>query len=104
MKSSSGRRPSPEFKFPALGANFRGTAPVFVESGFVPLVVCNPADFTDVIEVPSGVLGRTEGSIAIDLVEPGQSPRPIPGSDIVMRREFQEVTPWLVVSILQNRP
>jgi hypothetical protein len=36
--------------------------------------ICNPANFSDVIEVPPSVLGPRDGFVAVDLIEPGCKP------------------------------
>ena len=38
--------------------------------------ICDPADFTGTVEVPSGILGLTKGNVIVDLVEPGREPLP----------------------------
>ena len=38
--------------------------------------ICDPADFTGTVEVPSGILGLIKGNVIVDLVEPGREPLP----------------------------
>ena len=58
---------------------FRGTVQLGNYMGHDPLKegkICDPADFTGTVEVPSGILGLTKGNVIVDLVEPGREPLP----------------------------
>jgi hypothetical protein len=94
------------YKRQPLTASFQGTEHLGAESGFAPHgvgAICDPADFTGVVEVPFGVLGVVAGSISVDLVEPGKATTWIPWSQVVMRKVFRETAPWLVVTIRRSR-
>jgi hypothetical protein len=103
---SFGRVAIRSYKRQPLTGSFRGTEHLGAESGFAPRglgAICDPADFTGVVEIPSGVLGVAAGSISVDLVEPGEATTSIPWSQVVMRKVFREATPWLVVTIRRGR-
>jgi hypothetical protein len=58
---------------PLTGA-FRGTEHVGAYAGHGPKTVgaiCDPAAFSDVLEMPPGGLGPRDGAVMLDLVEPG---------------------------------
>src|SRR5437867_11076612 len=89
-----------------LTPSFEGTEHLGAHSGFAPRgrgAICDPTDFTGLVEVPSGVLGLVAGSITVDLVEPGKATTWIPCSQVVMRKVFRETVPWLVVTIRRSR-
>jgi len=97
---------SPYERQPLTGA-FRGTEHLGTQSGYAPRgvgAICDPADFSGILEVPSGVLGAVAGSIAVDLVEPGKATTWLPWSRVVMRKVFREATPWVVVTIRRSLP
>jgi hypothetical protein len=60
--------------------------------------ICNPANFSDVIEVPPGVLGPRDGFVAVDLIEPGCKPLEL-FNPVSHTRVFKESTPWIVVRV-----
>ena len=98
---SYGRRMISSRRQPPTG-NFRGTEHLGTDSGFVPRgvgAICEVSDFVGVIEVPIGVLGLASGSVSVDLVEPGETPLPVPWTRIVLQEVFREVVPWLIVTI-----
>jgi hypothetical protein len=89
---------------PLTGA-FRGVEHMGTSAGFAPRgvgAVCDPLDFSGVVEVPAGVLGPVAGSIAVDLVEPGREPTPIPWTRIVAQKVFTEADPWIAVRVLRS--
>jgi hypothetical protein len=63
--------------------------------------VCDPAAFTGVVEVPTGVLGPKHGTVVVDLVEPGCEPLRWPGT-IVMSQVFRDSVPWVVIRIVSS--
>jgi len=85
---------------------FRGTEPIEVTGGYGPKkvgAVCNPNDFTGVIEIPPRILGPRHGGISTDLVEPGCNPVSHGETwKIVERMIFKEVSPWLVISVMSS--
>jgi hypothetical protein len=65
--------------------------------------VCDPSAFTEVIEVPPGVLGPKHGGVTVDLVEPDQDPTmALPGREIVIRETFKHATPWVVITVWKD--
>jgi hypothetical protein len=87
-------------KLQPLMGTFRGTEHLGGNAGHGPKhvgAICNPADFTAVVEVASGVLGPGDGSVVVDLVEPGCEP--IPSSNVVQREVFRDTVPWVVIRV-----
>ncbi len=81
--------------------NFQGNQPLFTFSGYSPKrigAVCDPTDFSDVIEEP-GVLGPHNGQITIDLVEPNTEPPSIPWVQVVRRKTYRDSSPWVVITV-----
>jgi hypothetical protein len=64
--------------------------------------ICDPAEFSPIVEVPYGVLGPTKGNVIIDLVEPGCDPLPAL-YHVLQRRIFKDFVPWLVIRV-EDRP
>src|SRR5262245_4763111 len=57
-----------------LTPGFRGSEHLGSYAGHAPKtlgILCDPAEFTDVLEIPPGTLAPTRGTITVDLVEPG---------------------------------
>jgi hypothetical protein len=63
--------------------------------------ICDPAAFTGIVEVPLGVLGPRDGSVFIDLVEPGREPLTWYGP-IVLSRVFRDFVPWVVFRVFKG--
>jgi hypothetical protein len=61
--------------------------------------VCNPANFSDVLEVPSGILGPHDGFVAVDLIEPGCEPKEELGQPVLLTRTYEDSIPWIVVRV-----
>lgn len=105
---SWGQKVLPPQKRQPLRGRFRGCEPLLQYAGFTPKAVgavCDPTAFTGVVEIPSGILGPKDGSIAVDLVEPGAKPLDYStGAEIVSQRVFHEVTPNIVITILVQSP
>jgi hypothetical protein len=51
--------------------------------------ICDPADFSGVVEVAPGVLGPRQGSVVVDLVEPNCNPLDWPGK-VVQTKVFRD--------------
>jgi len=103
---SSGRKMIVRQRQPLTG-QFRGTESLMGDSGFRPKAVgaiCEPAKFTDVITVPTGVL-EANGAVIVDLVAPGSPPTDLSFAyDIVDQKTFVHTTPNVVITILCLRP
>lgn len=86
-----------------LRGSFRGTENLGVYScGHGPNTVgaiCDATAFSGVVEVTPGVLGPMDGLVVVDLVEPGCDPMNLPGPQIVQRKVFRDVSPWVVIRI-----
>ena len=71
---SFGQSPWLRRKLQPLTDAFKGTENVGCFGADSPKSVgqlCDPADFSAVVEVPEGILGPSKGSVVVDLVEPG---------------------------------
>lgn len=80
-------------------ANFTGTAPpliLYIEPDHLD-ELCNPTEFSDVMEIPIDRLRNKETGLSIDLTAPGDQPN-IAGP-ILQRSEFKDTIPWIVVTL-----
>ena len=101
MKSHGHKFASPE-KHQPLTATFQGIEHLGVYAGHGPKsvgAICDPTAFSGVVEVQPGVLGPVHGWVAVDLVEPGYEPTELPGTQIVTRKVFCDIVPWLVITV-----
>jgi hypothetical protein len=99
MKSFGQKRLSK--KLQPLTGTFRGTEHLGANAGHGPKhvgAICNPADFTGVVQVAPGVLGPRDGDVVVDLVEPGCEPLSWP-KVVVQREVFRDTVPWIVIRI-----
>jgi len=60
--------------------------------------ICDPADFTGVLEVAPGILGPRDGMVVVDLVEPGHDPISWPFEEVA-RQTFKDALPWVVIRV-----
>ena len=89
-----------------LNAAFRGTENLGGHVGHGPKTVgaiCDPACFSDVLEIPSGILGPRDGEVVVDLVEPGKEPLDWPHKETA-RRIFKDTVPWIVIRVGTKPP
>ncbi len=89
---------------PLTGA-FRGNEGLGVYAGHGPKgvgAICNPLDFSGIVEVGPGVLGPREGTVVVDLVEPDCEPMDC-FNEVVQQQVFRDVVPWVVIRIC-SRP
>jgi hypothetical protein len=92
-------RISPRKRQP-LTSTFKGFEGVtnFYGHGKETGAVCDPKTFTGVVYVEPGILGPTDGSVAVDLVEPGYDLKPDPSAP--ERRMFRRgARPSVVITI-----
>jgi hypothetical protein len=85
-----------------LTGKFSGTQSLGVISGHGPKgvgAICDPADFTGVVEVAPGLLGPHNGAVTVDLVEPGCEPIASLSTKIVKREIFYDTVPQVVITI-----
>ncbi len=104
---SHGRKSLPPQKFQPLTGLFRGTVDLGIESGHAPKgvgAICDPAAFSGVVEVPSGVLGPRHGAVGVFLVEPGHEPPDYTwGYEVVIQTVFRDVSPHVVITVLRHK-
>jgi hypothetical protein len=84
-----------------LTGNFRGTEHLGAYGGYGPKTVgaiCDPSAFAGVVEVPSDILGPKDGTIVVDLVEPGHEPISWPFNERI-RQTFKDDVPWIVFRV-----
>jgi hypothetical protein len=87
-------------KLQPLTGTFRGTAHLGANGGHGPKrvgAICDPADFSGVVEVAPGVLGPRDGTVVVDLVEPGCEP--ITWWNVVQQEVFRDTVPWVVIRV-----
>src|SRR5262249_52514831 len=80
---------------------FKGCVPMGLFGGHDPKTIgatCNPANFSDVIEVLPGILGPRDGFVAVDLIEPGCKPLDL-FNPVAHTRVFKDSTPWIVIRV-----
>jgi len=86
-----------------VNGDFHGAVHLGYWKGYGPKTVgavCHPGDFSGVVEVAPNVLGPFQGSVAVDLVEPGTVPtQEIPYSRIITRETFRDFSPWVVITV-----
>jgi len=84
---------------------FRGVETLGSFYGFAPKTVgaqCDPSRFTGLLRLPPGILGPRNGGIAVDLVEPGNSPMGHYDGHVIRQEVFREVAPWLALTVFDN--
>jgi hypothetical protein len=89
-----------------LNSAFKGCEHIGVFAGHGPKTIgaiCNPANFSEVVEVPRGILGPRDGFVAVDLVEPGCAPLDLLGP-ITHEWAFKDSVPWIVVRVGKQPP
>jgi hypothetical protein len=91
-----------------LNSSFHGTEHIgiFAGHGKGAGAICDPKDFSAVIEIEPGILGPIHGTVAVDLVEPSCEPIDLMMSNHkeVARQEFRDVVPYLVIRVSAEQP
>ena len=86
-----------------LNETFKGTEHLGMFGGHGKSIgaICNPADFSGVVEVEPGVLGPRDGWVAVDLVEPNCEPMDLTtiNARIVKQAVFSHALPWVVIRV-----
>ena len=85
-----------------LTRHFQGTESLGIFGGHGPKsvgAVCDPNDFSGVVEVGRGVLGPKQGVVIVDLVEPGRDPVDQPRTKIITRQVFRDTVPSVVITL-----
>ena len=83
-----------------LRGTFRGAEHLGANMGHGPRhvgAICDPTDFSAVVEVGAGVLGPVHGAVVVDLVELGCEP--IPCDNVVQRHDFHDTVPSIVIRV-----
>jgi hypothetical protein len=65
--------------------------------------ICNPANFSEVIEIAPGILGPRDGYVAVDLVGPGCDPSEL-FNPVTHAQVFKDSIPWIVVRVGKQAP
>jgi hypothetical protein len=106
MKSHGRKSLTPQ-KLQPLNGPFRGTVDLGIEAGYSSKgvgAICDPAAFSGVVEVPSGVLGPRHGAVGVVLVEPGHAlPDYTWGYEVVTQTVFRDVSPQVVITVLRHK-
>jgi hypothetical protein len=67
------------------------------------MAICDPAAFTSVLRIPTGILEPMRGCVLVDLIEPVAAPaahhRSVPGLRIVKEETYRDSSPWVVIAI-----
>ena len=98
MKSFGHKHVSKKLQ-PLTGA-FKGTEHLGSQMGHGPKrvgAICDPADFSGVVEVAAGILGPRDGGVVVDLVEPNREPLDWP--NVVQKEVFRDTVPWIVIRV-----
>ena len=85
-----------------LTRDFKGAVTLGAFFGHGPKgvgAICNPTDFSGVVEVSSGVLGPRDGGVTVDLVEPGCEPPAFAWTKIVRRQIFSDTVPHIIITV-----
>jgi hypothetical protein len=87
-----------------LDGTFRGTEHLGGFGGHGPKsvgAVCDPKSFSGILEVPPGILGPRDGTVVVDLVEPGREPE-VPWANLVRQQTFRDADPWVVIRVAKS--
>ena len=86
-----------------LNGTLRGSEHLGTYFGYGPKsvgAICDPMAFAGVVEVSPDVWGPMDGWVAVDLAEPGTEPTmKILNSRIITRKQFTDLTPWVVITV-----
>lgn len=97
----------PPQKRQSLTGPFCGIVELGIQAGHAPKgvgAICDPAVFSGVVEVLSGVLGPKHGAVGVALVEPGHTPPDYTwGYEVVTQTVFRDVTPNVVITVLRQK-
>jgi len=89
---------------------FKGTEHLgsFMSFGTGAAPICNPANFTTVLEVAPDILESMHGCVLIDLVKPGVAPNQIHrenrGLRITHEETYRDCSPWVVIAVAAQTP
>ncbi len=102
MKSYDRKVLPPEKRQPLTGV-FRGSEDLGAFGGYAPKgvgAICEPADFSGIVEVAPGVLGPRDGTVKVDIVgSDHELPKDFPWTRIVVQQVFRDTVPWVVITV-----
>jgi hypothetical protein len=93
----------PAQKRQPLTGTFQGVEHLGAYKGHGPKhvgAICNPADFSGVVEVPPGVLGPIDGTVLVDLVAPNCEPESWPFGKLVQQKLFHDIAPGIMIRVI----
>jgi hypothetical protein len=92
--------PGPGFK----GSKQMLTTGLDLESIRAVKALCDPGQFTGVLEIPGGVLRQGGHTVSVDLTEANGCALAQPWSQIVIQRRFSEAIPEVLLTIWRHEP
>lgn len=94
------QKPDSDFK----GSETLITRPIATHEPRTFGVICDPAKFSEVMEMPSSILSskKYETYISIDLAEPHSPPILTALGEVVAQRAFSDAAPWIWVTVTNN--
>jgi hypothetical protein len=104
LKSHDQKMLTPQKRQPLTG-EFKGAEHLGMSFGHDPRsigAVCDPTDFSGIMEVRPGLVGPKEGGVAVDLVEPGSAPVDLSPVQVVQQEIFRDVAPWIVIRVVKQ--
>ena len=101
-KSFARQRQKPDSNF--TGSENLITRPIARNEPRAFGVPCHPAEFSQVMEIPAGVLSdkRYETQISIDLTERGGNPILVPGCRVLAQHVFNDSVPEILVTLFNH--
>jgi hypothetical protein len=89
------------------GPGFKGTEQMLtttldLESVCAVKALCDPAQFTGVLEISGGILHQGGHTVAVDLTEANGSALAQPWSQIVMQKRFSEAIPEVLLTVWRH--
>jgi hypothetical protein len=101
MKSFNRKVLTPQKRQPLTG-KFQGSEHLGMFYGHGPKsvgAICDPKDFSGIVEIEAGVLGPGHGGVTVDLVEPDHEPIGYDFTDVATRKVFCETDPCVVITV-----
>ena len=87
-----------------LDQPFKGTVNLGGFAGHGPKTVgavCDPSLFAGAVELFPGVLGPRDGTVLVDLVEPGSDPITWP-DQMVHQKVYKDAKPWILIRVFRT--
>lgn len=98
MRAKAGQKPDTDFK----GVENMVTRPVASDEPRAFGVICDPSDFSEVMEIPAEMLSpkKYETAVSVDVTEPGGKPIiTLPDRQVLLQRVFNDAIPHVLVSV-----